>query len=97
MWIKYHEKYIQMDEKIMSENYQIDETLDCKGQYCPMPIVKMKKALKSMTEGQILKILATDPGSKRDFESFSKKTGNKLLESSEKDGVFTYIIKKVEA
>lgn len=62
-----------------------------------MPIVKMKKALKGMAGGEIIKILATDPGSKRDFESFSKKTGNKLLKSSENDGVFTYIIEKVEA
>lgn len=81
----------------MSGKYQINETLDCRGLFCPMPIVKMKKALKGMAGGEIIKILATDPGSKRDFESFSKKTGNKLLKSSENDGVFTYIIEKMEA
>ena len=74
--------------------FEIDETLDCKGLYCPMPLVKMKKAINNLSEGQILKVLATDPGSKRDFESFCEKTGNELLEASEDDGVFTYVIKK---
>jgi len=73
---------------------QIKETLDCRGLYCPMPIVKMKKALKGMAEGEAVKILATDPGSKRDFEAFCNKTGDKLLESSEEDGVFTYVVEK---
>jgi len=59
-----------------------------------MPIVKMKKALKGMAEGEAVKILATDPGSKRDFEAFCNKTGDKLLESSEEDGVFTYVVEK---
>lgn len=71
-----------MDGFNVSERYIVKETLDCKGLYCPMPIVK---------------ILATDPGSKRDFEAFCRKTGNKLLESSEEDGVFTYVVEKVGA
>jgi tRNA 2-thiouridine synthesizing protein A len=82
-----------MDDNTMVV-FEIDETLDCKGLYCPMPLVKMKKAINSLSEGQILKVLATDPGSKRDFESFCEKTGNELLEASEDDGVFTYVIKK---
>ena len=86
-----------MDESIMSERYKVKETLDCKVLYCPMPIVKMKKALNGMAEGEIVKILATDPGSKRDFEAFCRKTGNKLLASSEEDGVFTYVVEKVGA
>lgn len=59
-----------------------------------MPIVKMKKALKGMASGEAVKILATDPGSKRDFASFCNKTGHKLLDSSEEDGVFTYVVEK---
>ena len=82
-----------MDDNTMVV-FEIDETLDCKGLYCPMPLVKMKKAINNLSEGQILKVLATDPGSKRDFESFCEKTGNELLEASEDDGVFTYVIKK---
>ena len=81
----------------MSDTYQAKETLDCRGDYCPMPIVKMKKALKGMAAGEIVKVLATDKGSRRDFESFCRKTGNNLLESSEDDGVFTYVVEKAEA
>ena len=83
-----------MDGNDVSNAYQVKETLDCRGLYCPMPIVKMKKALKGMAEGEAVKILATDPGSKRDFEAFCNKTGDKLLESSEEDGVFTYVVEK---
>ena len=78
----------------MSEGYTVKETLDCKGLYCPLPIVKMKKAIKGMAEGEVLKVLATDPGSKRDFESWCNKTGNRLLEATEEDGVFTYVVEK---
>lgn len=78
----------------MSEGYTVKETLDCKGLYCPLPIVKMKKAINGMAEGEVLRVLATDPGSMRDFKSWCKKTGNRLLEASEEDGVFTYVIEK---
>jgi len=78
----------------VSEGYTVKETLDCKGLYCPLPIVKMKKALNGMAEGEVLKVLATDPGSKRDFKSWCNKTGNRLLEATEEDGVFTYVVEK---
>ncbi|MGD2201304.1 MAG: sulfurtransferase TusA family protein [Candidatus Bathyarchaeota archaeon] len=74
--------------------YDVYETLDGRGLYCPMPLVKTKKALNGLSEGQIIKVLATDPGSKRDFISFCEKTGNQLLKASEVDGVFTYVIMK---
>jgi len=80
--------------KCMSDGYTVKETLDCKGLYCPLPIVKMKKAIKGMAEGEVLRVLATDTGSMRDFKSWCKKTGNRLLEASEEDGVFTYVIEK---
>ncbi|MCW4049407.1 MAG: sulfurtransferase TusA family protein [Candidatus Bathyarchaeota archaeon] len=71
---------------------QIDQELDCKGMYCPMPIVKLKKATKIMQQGQVLKLLATDPGSVRDVPAWANKTGNKILTTSENDGVFTFLI-----
>jgi len=74
--------------------HQVKETLDCRDLYCPMPIVKMKKALKGMAEGEAVRILATDSGSKRDFEAFCRKTGHKLLESLEEDGGFAYVVEK---
>ena len=73
---------------------KIDKILDAKGLSCPLPIVKTNKIIKEMNDGEIIKVLSTDPGSKRDFESWSKKTGNTLLEMSENDDVFTYIIQK---
>ena len=73
---------------------KIDKILDAKGLSCPLPIVKTNKIIKQMNDGEIIKVLSTDPGSKRDFESWSKKTGNTLLEMSENDDVFTYIIQK---
>ena len=79
---------------VVSKEYSVIKTLDCRGLYCPLPIIKMQKAVKGMAEGEIIKVLATDSGSKRDFDSWCRKTGNKLLESTEDDGVFTYIIEK---
>jgi len=74
---------------------QTNETLDARGLYCPLPILKASKTIEQMDDGEILKVLSTDPGSKRDFESWCRRTGNKLLETTEENGVFTYIIEKV--
>jgi tRNA 2-thiouridine synthesizing protein A len=69
-------------------------TLDTKGMNCPLPILKAKKAIKDLADGDTLQVLSTDPGSVKDFEAFCRSTGNSLLDSSEADGVFTYMIKK---
>lgn len=82
-----------MDDRL-SEGAAVSKTLDCRGLYCPLPIVEMRKVMKGLAEGEAIKVLATDPGSKRDFTSWCEKTGNELLEASEKDGVFTYVIRK---
>ena len=71
--------------------------LDARGLRCPLPVVELRKAIKNLSAGDIIKIEATDPGSKRDFESWCRKTGNSFLESSEIDGVFTYVIRKEES
>ena len=71
-----------------------DQELDARGLNCPLPILRAKKTLNAMTGGQILKIMATDPGSVKDFEAFAKQTGNKLLDSSEVDGEFHFTLKK---
>jgi len=73
-----------------------DATLDAKGLNCPLPILKAKKALKDLTNGQVLEIVATDPGAVKDFEAFCRATGNKLLGSSEEDGIFSFEIERVE-
>ncbi len=76
-------------------NIQVDETLDARGLFCPMPIIKINQVIKKMQKNQVVKVLATDPGSKKDFEAWCNKTGNKLLEFHEENGIFTYIIQKL--
>lgn len=71
-----------------------DVELDARGLNCPLPILRTKKALNGMLSGQILKVLATDPGSVRDFQAFSKQTGNELLGASQSDGEFRFLMQK---
>lgn len=71
-----------------------DQELDASGLNCPLPILRAKKALNGMTAGQILHIIATDPGSVKDFEAFAKQTGNELQESREEGGKFYFLMKK---
>lgn len=68
--------------------------LDARGLNCPLPILKAKKAINALESGQVLKIIATDPGSVKDFEAFAKQTGNELLESAEAGGEYTFMMKK---
>jgi tRNA 2-thiouridine synthesizing protein A len=71
-----------------------DQQLDAKGLNCPLPILRAKKAIKGMDTGATLEIEATDPGAVRDFEAFCRVTGNDLVESSEADGVYIFLIRK---
>ncbi|MEX2163582.1 MAG: sulfurtransferase TusA family protein [Sulfuricaulis sp.] len=71
-----------------------DQELDARGLNCPLPILRAKKALNMLTTGQTLLILATDPGSAKDFEVFAKQTGNQLLESKALNGEYTFLLKK---
>ncbi len=68
--------------------------LDVKGLNCPLPILRAKKAIKDLAAGDTLTVLATDPGSVKDFDAFCRQTGNELVEQSEADGVYTFLIKK---
>ncbi|ENT0012755.1 hypothetical protein D0334_04770 [Neisseria gonorrhoeae] len=69
------------------------ETLDVTGLKCPLPILRAKKALAQMRQGEVLTVLATDGGVPGDFEAFCRQTGHVLLDSSEQDGVFTLVVK----
>lgn len=71
-----------------------DETLDCKGLSCPMPIMKLAKTMKKMTSGKVLEMLGTDPGSKEDVPKWCTKTGNELLDVAEEPGVTIFYIRK---
>ncbi|MDA0996840.1 MAG: sulfurtransferase TusA family protein [Proteobacteria bacterium] len=72
----------------------VTQTLDTKGLNCPMPIVKAKKAIGELKAGEILEVLATDPGAVKDFEAFCRKTGHELMEWTETDGVFRFLLKR---
>ena len=69
-------------------------TLDCKGLSCPMPIVKTAQALRQLAPGDLIEVLATDPGSVKDFAAWSKMTGNDLVETSQDGAVFRFLLKK---
>jgi tRNA 2-thiouridine synthesizing protein A len=73
---------------------QHDQELDATGLNCPLPILRAKKSLNGLQAGQVLHIVATDPGSVKDFDAFAKQTGNQLLESSEQGGKFHFYLKK---
>ena len=72
----------------------IDEELDVRGLNCPMPIIRTRHSLKHLSVGQHLKIIATDPGTVRDFEALCGHTGNKLVVSESENGEYIFIIKK---
>jgi len=71
-----------------------DKDLDVRGLNCPLPILRAKKALTELGSGQVLRVLATDPGAVKDFQAFAKQTGNQLLSHAEDDKVFTFFMKK---
>lgn len=73
---------------------EFHKELDARGLNCPLPILKTKKALAEMTSGQVLRVLATDPGSVRDFQAFAKQTGNTLLEQSEANKEFLFYMRR---
>jgi tRNA 2-thiouridine synthesizing protein A len=68
--------------------------IDTRGLNCPLPILKAKKALADMSSGQVLKVVATDPGSMRDFQAFARQTGNELVEQSSVDNEFTHYLRR---
>ena len=73
---------------------QIDKEIDTRGLNCPLPILKAKKALAEMLSGQLLRVVSTDPGSTRDFQAFSKQTGNELVEQETAGDDFIHVLKR---
>jgi tRNA 2-thiouridine synthesizing protein A len=73
---------------------QIDKELDTRGLNCPLPILKAKKALADMQSGQVLRVVATDAGSLRDFQAFAKQTGNELLEQQTVGSDFFHVMRR---
>ena len=73
---------------------EFDKELDARGLNCPLPILRCKKSLAELQPGQILKVVATDPGSVKDFQAFSRQTGNELLSSDTVNNEFVFLMKK---
>ena len=73
---------------------QIDKEIDTRGLNCPLPILKAKKALAEMLSGQLLRVVSTDPGSTRDFQAFSRQTGNDLIEQETAGDDFIHVLKR---
>ena len=73
----------------------VSTIVDARGQSCPGPLVTLAKALKEASSGDLLELLATDPGSRYDIPSWAEISGNELLESSEADGEYRYLVRKV--
>jgi tRNA 2-thiouridine synthesizing protein A len=79
---------------MMEQSPQFEREVDARGLNCPLPILRTKKALNDMASGQVLRILATDPASVRDFEAFARQTGNQLLQHGEQDGAFFFLLRR---
>ncbi|MEK6690100.1 MAG: sulfurtransferase TusA family protein [Nitrospirota bacterium] len=73
-----------------------DSVIDCRGMNCPMPVLKVKKAVDDLQVGQILRLEATDPGTKADIPAWAKRTGNEVLSMAEEGGIFIYYVKKMK-
>ena len=80
----------------MPFDLQIDQRLDCKGLACPLPVIKTKQAIDKMTVGQILEMVATDPGSIPDMQAWSRKTGHELLEAKKEADLYLFYIRKTK-
>jgi tRNA 2-thiouridine synthesizing protein A len=73
---------------------QADKELDARGLNCPLPILKAKKALADMRSGELLRIVATDPGSMRDFQAFARQTGNDLVSQTAQGDEFVHLLRR---
>jgi len=72
-----------------------DELVDARGLSCPMPIVKTATAMRTLASGNVVEVLATDPGSVKDFQAWARSTGNELIESTQEGSVYRFLIRKI--
>ena len=71
------------------------QELDCRGMNCPLPVLKTKKAITALSAGDVLKVVATDPGSVADMAAFSRRTKHEIIEQSEGGGEYVFYFRKV--
>jgi len=75
---------------------QEDKLLDCSGMLCPLPVIKTSKAIKELQVGQVLKLIATDPGAPADMAAWSRQTGNELLDSHQEESKYIFYLRRVK-
>ncbi len=78
----------------MTDTIAADQEVDASGLNCPLPILRAKKALTALDSGKVLKVISTDPGSRRDFEAFARQTGHELLKSEESGKSWSFFLKR---
>ncbi len=83
---------LSMSREVIME---IHQEFDACGLNCPLPILRAKKILNTMSSGEVLRIIATDPGSVKDFEAFARQTGNELIESRQEEDKYHYLLRKL--
>jgi tRNA 2-thiouridine synthesizing protein A len=80
----------------MAAEIKPDKTLDCKGLYCPLPVLKAKDAIEGLAPGQVLEVISTDEGSKEDIPAWTRSGNHELLEMKEEGGLYIFLIKKAK-
>ncbi|HEB59798.1 MAG TPA: sulfurtransferase TusA family protein [Gammaproteobacteria bacterium] len=73
----------------------IAQEVDARGMNCPLPILKVRKAIATVGDGDVIKLIATDPGSVKDMQAFCAQTGNELVESGEEDGAYVFLVRRL--
>lgn len=80
----------------MGAQVQVDKVLDVKGLLCPLPVIKLSKAIKEVEIGQVVQMLATDPGSRPDMDAWAKSTGHELVDSDVDSDVFRFWVRRTK-
>lgn len=85
---------MSVDDFAGCTRHPVDHEVDARGMRCPMPLLKAKQALRDLAQGQVLRVIATDAGSWRDFQSYAQLSGHRLLAAVQEEGVYCYLLQK---
>ena len=88
------EEPVSKSDELPTSELVVKQELDCRGLNCPLPIIKTKKAIDGLASGELLKMIATDPGSIPDINAFTRRTGHELVNSEESDGEYTFLLRR---
>lgn len=80
----------------VAEAIEAQHTLDCRGLSCPLPVIKLSKTIKAMKVGEVVEMLATDPGSVPDVQAFQAQTGHQIVASDQENGVYRFLVRRTK-